>query len=175
MVYSTRRVGPACCLFVVEICLLLSVRTKADWKYLDEQFAQQRNVCWQQRGRRNSCHGTKSAGEINSWQNDLHICMLNLKVTTTFKENGTATPTGDAPITSEWSTILLPSQVLLILDVWRYLLIICAYSSYLRHLGLDWSAHPTCSLCHNIFTVMTMNWGLTLLHLNKARNIFRAP
>ena len=30
-----------------------------------------------------------------------------------------AAPTGDAPTTSEWSTILLPSQVWLILEVWR--------------------------------------------------------
>ena len=30
--------------------------------------------------------------------------------------------TGDAPTTSEWSTILLPTKVWLILEVWRYLL-----------------------------------------------------
>ena len=29
--------------------------------------------------------------------------------------------TGDAPITSEWSTILLPTQVRLILEIWRLL------------------------------------------------------
>ena len=29
-------------------------------------------------------------------------------------------PTGDAPTTSEWSTILLPTKVRLILEVWRY-------------------------------------------------------
>ena len=29
-----------------------------------------------------------------------------------------AAPTGDAPITSEWSTILLPTKVRLISDVW---------------------------------------------------------
>ena len=32
-----------------------------------------------------------------------------------------AAPIGDAPTTSEWSTILLPSRVRLILEVWRYL------------------------------------------------------
>ena len=32
-----------------------------------------------------------------------------------------AAPTGDAPTTSEWSTILLPVMVGLILDIWRYL------------------------------------------------------
>ena len=29
-------------------------------------------------------------------------------------------PTGDAPTTSEWSTILLPTKVRLLLEVWRY-------------------------------------------------------
>ena len=29
-----------------------------------------------------------------------------------------AAPTGDAPTTSEWSTILLPTKVLIILEVW---------------------------------------------------------
>ena len=28
-------------------------------------------------------------------------------------------PTGDAPTTSEWSTILLPTEVWLILKIWR--------------------------------------------------------
>ena len=31
-----------------------------------------------------------------------------------------AAPTGDAPTTSEWSTILLPTMVCLILEVLRY-------------------------------------------------------
>ena len=31
-----------------------------------------------------------------------------------------ATPTGDAPTASEWSTILLPTKVCLILETWRY-------------------------------------------------------
>ena len=30
-----------------------------------------------------------------------------------------AAPAGDAPTTSEWSTILLPTKVRLILEVWR--------------------------------------------------------
>ena len=30
-----------------------------------------------------------------------------------------AAPTGDAPITSEWSTIVLPTKVRLILETWR--------------------------------------------------------
>ena len=34
--------------------------------------------------------------------------------------NGAA-PTGDAPTTAEWSTILLPTKVPLILEVWRYI------------------------------------------------------
>ena len=32
-----------------------------------------------------------------------------------------AAPTGDAPTTSEWSTIVLPTKVRLILEVWRYI------------------------------------------------------
>ena len=32
-----------------------------------------------------------------------------------------AAPTGDAPTTSEWSTILLPSKVRLILETWWYI------------------------------------------------------
>ena len=32
-------------------------------------------------------------------------------------------PTGDAPTTSEWSTIQLPTKVWLILDMWRYIYI----------------------------------------------------
>ena len=32
-----------------------------------------------------------------------------------------AAPTGDAPTASEWSTISLPTKVLLILEVWRYI------------------------------------------------------
>ena len=31
-----------------------------------------------------------------------------------------AAPIGDAPTTSEWSTILLPTEVRIILEVWRY-------------------------------------------------------
>ena len=31
-----------------------------------------------------------------------------------------AAPTGDAPTTSEWSTISLPTKVYLILETWQY-------------------------------------------------------
>ena len=31
-----------------------------------------------------------------------------------------ATPTGDAPTASEWSTILLSNKVRLVLEIWRY-------------------------------------------------------
>ena len=31
-----------------------------------------------------------------------------------------AAPTGDAPTTSEWSTIIFPTKLRLILEVWRY-------------------------------------------------------
>ena len=33
-----------------------------------------------------------------------------------------AAPAGDAPTTSEWSTILLPTKVQFILDVWQYVI-----------------------------------------------------
>ena len=36
------------------------------------------------------------------------------------KDEVGAAPTGDAPTTSEWSTIVLPTKVPLILEVWRY-------------------------------------------------------
>ena len=32
-----------------------------------------------------------------------------------------AAPTDDAPTTSDWSTIILPTKVLLILEAWRYI------------------------------------------------------
>ena len=35
-----------------------------------------------------------------------------------------AAPTGDAPTTSEWSTILLPTNVRLILETWRYVFVV---------------------------------------------------
>ena len=38
-----------------------------------------------------------------------------------------AAPTGDAPTTSEWWTILLPTKVQLILDVWRYITVVQIY------------------------------------------------
>ena len=34
-----------------------------------------------------------------------------------------AAPTGDAPTSTEWSTILSPTDVRLILEVWRYLVL----------------------------------------------------
>ena len=40
-----------------------------------------------------------------------------------------AAPTGDTPTTSEWSTIVLPSKVRIILETWRYIafIFICGY------------------------------------------------
>ena len=42
-----------------------------------------------------------------------------------------AAPTGDDPTTSEWSTIVLPPKVQLILEVWQYVTIYCL--SNMRH------------------------------------------
>ena len=44
-----------------------------------------------------------------------------------------AAPTGDAPTTSEWSTILLPTKVRLILEVLRYYLL----TSWMQCLTVD--------------------------------------
>ena len=47
-----------------------------------------------------------------------------------------AAPTGDAPTTSEWSTILLPTKVRLILETLRYIhlwqMVVCNYLSMLN-------------------------------------------
>ena len=43
-----------------------------------------------------------------------------------------AAPIGDAPTTSEWSTILLPTKVRLELEVWRYTLMLPVISHDLR-------------------------------------------
>ena len=45
-----------------------------------------------------------------------------------------AAPTGDAPTTSEWSTILLLTNVRLILKVWRY--VMCTQHNYTKFLFL---------------------------------------
>ena len=52
------------------------VRINAEVIFLGEQIDQQPNVCWQKRGGRNSCDGTKAAGKLNSWQNDLRRYVL---------------------------------------------------------------------------------------------------
>ena len=44
-----------------------------------------------------------------------------------------AAPTGDAPITSELWTILLPTKVHLILEVWRYVLYIHPREILVKH------------------------------------------
>ena len=52
-----------------------------------------------------------------------------------------ATPTGDAPTTSELSTILLPTKVRLILDVLRYIFYQCANFEITRPLGREFTGH----------------------------------
>ena len=48
-----------------------------------------------------------------------------------------AAPTGDAPTTSEWSTIKLPTKVHLILETWRYIRVFTHKElSYLTLLGV---------------------------------------
>ena len=43
-----------------------------------------------------------------------------------------ATPIGDAPTTFERSTILLPTNVLLILDVWKYITTLSIISKFVK-------------------------------------------
>ena len=45
-----------------------------------------------------------------------------------------AAPTGDAPTTSEWSTILLPTKVRLKLDVWRSIGILTIHFYLIRNM-----------------------------------------
>ena len=54
-----------------------------------------------------------------------------------------AAPTGDAPTTSGWSTILLPSKVQLILEVWQYIshTLIALRISRVMILNLTWKHH----------------------------------
>ena len=47
-----------------------------------------------------------------------------------------AAPTGDAPTTSEWSTILVPTKVRLILEVWRYTIYLGKEKLYYDRNGL---------------------------------------
>ena len=55
-----------------------------------------------------------------------------------------AAPTADAPTTSEWSTILLPTVVRLILETWQYFKIICklfnlvGFSAIIYNIFLVW-------------------------------------
>ena len=54
-----------------------------------------------------------------------------------------AAPAGDAPTTSEWSTILLPIKVRLILDAWRHLWVVVRR----RNMTVDWGK----SVAHFVF------------------------
>ena len=71
-------------------------------------------------------------------------------------------PTGDAPLTtSEWSTILLPTQVRLILDAWRYMLYftICNMARLLRRLFHVFVVfcHESEFTCHYVATSFWRN------------------
>ena len=48
-----------------------------------------------------------------------------------------APPTGDAPTTSEWSTILLLTKMQLILEVWRQFTVLCVAEEVFR-----WKIYP---------------------------------
>ena len=63
---------------------------------------------------------------INVLHDNKQYCAVNLCTNTikyieySLKYYNTYSPTGDAPATSEWSTVLLPAKVSIILEVWRY-------------------------------------------------------
>ena len=73
-----------------------------------------------------------------------------------------AAPTGDAPTTSEWSTIWLPTKVRLIIETWLYIYFVLLSSSNRKYellpivLGLG---HETmvCAVCLSIFLWSTNN------------------
>ena len=49
----------------------------------------------------------------------LSLCNLSNQVLLVENEDVGAAPIGDAPTTSEWSTILFPTKACLILEIWR--------------------------------------------------------
>ena len=59
-----------------------------------------------------------------------------------------ATPTGDAPTTSEWSTILLPTEVRLELEVWWYIQINSLWPSDAIWCQASWSTLAQVMACH---------------------------
>ena len=66
-------------------------------------------------------HVTTSILWLSQWQRSNHDDAKSIE-TRCLVENEEvvgAAPTGDAPTTSEWSTILLPTKVRIILEVWR--------------------------------------------------------
>ena len=85
-----------------------------------------------------------------------------------------AAPTGDAPTTSEWSTILLPSKVRLILEVlWYMEFKYYQYTTKPRHaLRISWNI-PTYSVPYRTYNISHTNtwdvcqrgmgWGPALL------------
>ena len=48
-------------------------------------------------------------------------------------------PIGDAPTTSESSTILLPTKVQLLLEIWRYILLLIGNCKAICHLPDVWT------------------------------------
>ena len=71
-----------------------------------------------------------------------------------------AAPTGDAPTTSEWSTILLPTKVRLILETLRYMLGIWKQMIRMHFL---WSA-PS----HYRYLKQVVNWNIVTFSINSA-------
>ena len=87
--------------------------------------------------------GDKSLSESMMVSLPTHICVTRpqwVKAMRSVENEDVvgAAPTGDAPTTSEWSAILLPSKVRLILENWRYIPFMQVYR---RITGFS-SGHP---------------------------------
>ena len=75
-------------------------------------------------------------------------------------------PTDDAPTTSEWTTILLPSKVQLILEVWGYLHQ-WIWSSLIKIIATDCLLSTiicTDSLNRNLFTPLLMQKLIAIIY-----------
>ena len=66
--------------------------------------------------------------------------------------------TGDAPTTSEWSTIWLPTNVHLILETWR-----CYISLWVKN---KWCLYLWVLQCNSICSAMLLSFGSSFIHLS---------
>ena len=73
-----------------------------------------------------------------------------------------AAPTGDVSTTFEWSTIVLPSKVCLMLEVWRYMYTyVCTMHTDIHTCVLGWQANFT----HSVIFLNSSNPHAHVSHL----------